>query len=239
MPTSTLPALIALLLALAGNARASGGEASLRDAEGLWEYTGLITGDGRSLPLNGLFLIRHGTFVQQGVFKQTPFETAGSMAHAGPYWAGGAGLRLRSRQTLSLDPTAAIPIRSAGAMEHELKVDRRGDLLTLTFGSGTVQTFRRLGPAGDTRIFQFEDGALALAGDYFIVALGNEDYVVSGYGRYTQSGGALDLEVMRWAESDGRSVSNFKDIALRVSFDGETLGLPDGRRFLYGTGLIR
>lgn len=233
MNPSTLPALIALLCALAGSAPAAASAAPVRAAEGLWAYTGLVTRDGRALPLSGLFLIRNGLFVQQSVFDAAPFETAGSMAHAGPYWAGGAGLRLRSRPTLSLDPGSATPIRSAGAVEHDLKVERRGDTLTLTFGAGrgTVQTLRRLGAARTARVFRFEDGALALAEGYFILALGNREYVLSGYGRYTRSERALDLDIMRWAESDGTAVRNRKNTALRVSFDGATLGLPDGRRF--------
>ena len=231
MNPSTLPALIALLYALAGGAPAAASAAPVRAAEGLWAYTGLVTRDGRALPLSGLFLIRNGLFVQQSVFDAAPFETAGSMAHAGPYWAG--GLRLRSRPTLSLDPTSATPSRSAGAVEHDLKVERRGDTLTLTFdaGRGTVQTLRRLSAARTARVFRFEDGALALAEGYFILALGNREYMLSGYGRYTRRERALDLDIMRWAESDGTAVRNRKNTALRVSFDGATLGLPDGRRF--------
>lgn len=95
MNPSTLPALIALLCALAGSAPAAASAAPVHAAEGLWAYTGLVTRDGRALPLSGLFLIRNGLFVQQSVFDAAPFETAGSMAHAGPCWAGGAGLRLR------------------------------------------------------------------------------------------------------------------------------------------------
>ncbi|MEM8941668.1 MAG: hypothetical protein AAGC91_05890, partial [Pseudomonadota bacterium] len=124
------------------------------DAEGLWEYTGLVTRDGQSLPLTGVFLISEGVFVQQSIFNEEPFATAGSMAHVGPYWAGGAGMRLTSNQTLSLDPKSDAPVRSAGVLQHDLKVERDGDNLTLTFGAGTstVQTFRRLGAASDTRL---------------------------------------------------------------------------------------
>lgn len=202
------------------------------DAEGLWEYTGLVTRDGQSLPLTGVFLISEGVFVQQSIFNEEPFATAGSMAHVGPYWAGGAGMRLTSNQTLSLDPKSDAPVRSAGVLQHDLKVERDGDNLTLTFGAGTstVQTFRRLGAASDTRLVKLKDGALALADEYFILVVGNESRVVSGYGTYEQNGPRLALDVIRWAESDGATVVNERDVELSAELVADALVLGDGRR---------
>ncbi len=205
----------------------------VKEAEGLWEYTGLVTRDGQSLPLTGVFLISKDVFLQQSIFNEEPFSTAGSMAHVGPYWAGGAGLRLRSDQTLSLDPKADESLRSLGVLEHDLKVERNGDELTLTFGGGTstVQTFRHLGNAEDTQLIPFADGALALADGYFILVVGDSERVVSGYGGYTKTGTELQLELIRWAESDGESVTNRKDETITATLDDTALTLADGRRF--------
>jgi len=224
-------AVFAVSLVLSANSQAE--RDPVADAEGLWEYTGLVTRDGQSLPLTGVFLISGGTFLQQSIFNEEPFATAGSMAHVGPYWGGGAGLRLTSEQTLSLDPKADSVLRSAGAMEHDLKVEREGDALTLIFGGGTstVQTFNRLGDGADTELYPLEDGALALANDVFILVVGDEDHVVSGYGAYEQDGDELRIEVTRWAESDGREVTNRRDVNLAARFDGTALVLEDGRRF--------
>ena len=226
-------ALFAFILLIAGSPTVFADDTALRQAEGLWEYTGLVTRDGQSLPLTGVFLISKGTFLQQSIFNTEPFESAGSMAHAGPYWAGGAGMRLRSEQTLSLDPAAETPLRSAGPMGHDLKVERDGNDLTLTFGGGTstVQTFSRLGSGADAQLFTLEDGSLALADGYFILVVGNSDRVISGYGRYEQDDSELSLDVIRWAESDGIAVRNLRDVTLGATITDRALELDDGRRF--------
>ena len=226
-------ALLALLCCLMSATARAGDDESLAAAEGLWAYTDLVTRDGQSLPLTGVFLISGGMFLQQSIFNSEPFASAGSMAHAGPYWAGGAGLRLTSEQTLSLDPQSERPLQSAGSREHDLKVEREGDALTLTFGGGTstVQTFSRLGDAQDTRLFRMADGALALSDGYFILVSGNDTEVVSAYGRYEQEGSALALQVIRWAESDGKTVLNFRDRLVTATLQPDALVLEDGRRF--------
>ncbi|GAB5413655.1 MAG: hypothetical protein Cons2KO_12580 [Congregibacter sp.] len=206
---------------------------AVAQAEGFWEYTDLITRDGESLPLTGVFLIQNGIFMQQSIFNGESFATSGSMAHAGPYWAGGAGLMLRSNQTLSMDPGGDAPLTSAGALEHDLKVIREGDELTLIFGGGTstVQTFTKISDADNTEIFPFADGGLALVDGHFILVIGNEAQAVTGYGGYERNGNTLQLMATRWAASDGEKVLNLRDAALTVTFDGSTLTLPSGQRF--------
>lgn len=206
---------------------------ALAEAEGLWEYTDLITRDGESLPLTGVFLIKNGIFVQQSIFHGESFAESGSMAHAGPYWSGGAGLMLRSNQTLSMDPTAEKPLTSAGALEHDLKVTRDDDDLSLVFGGGTstIQTFTRLSAAENTEIFAFENGALALVDGLFILVIGDESQAITGYGGYDKVGDTLHLLATRWAASDGRHVANLREVAIAVLFDGETLTMPSGQRF--------
>lgn len=208
--------------------------AAVRDAEGLWAYTGLVTRDGESLPLTGIFLISDGVFLQQSIFNGEPFSAMGSMAHAGPYWGGGAGLRLTSLQTLSMDPGGDVPLRSAGALEHDLTVQREGDALTLTFsaGTGTVQTFERLGNAENAEIHRFADGALAFVDGYFILVIGDGNAAVTGYGHYERSGPLLTLEAIRWAASDGAQVLNLRDVTVTAYFDGDALRFPSGARYL-------
>ena len=226
--------LLSLLLMAVMAARAAAPDDAVRSAEGLWEYTGLITRDGQSLPLTGIFLISKGTLVQQSIFNGEPFEEMGSMAHVGPYWGGGAGLRLTSLQTLSMDPTADAPLSSAGTMEHDLSVTREGNELTLIFGGGTstVQTFERLGDAADTDLYSFADGALAFTGDHFVLVLGDPQSAVTGYGSYKRNGEVLTLYATRWAASDGERVINLQDATITARFSGEALTLPGGRRFL-------
>lgn len=226
-----------LIVATVGSAIASELEndsmASVKTAEGLWEYTDLITRDGESLPLTGVFLIKNGIFLQQSIFHGDPFIEQGSMAHAGPYWAGGAGLRLRSNQTLSMDPAGTAPLSSAGAMEHDLKVTRDGSSLTLQFGGGTstIQTFEQLGEANNARIHNFAGGNLALVDGYFILVIGDESSAVTGYGLYTANGDALTLQAIRWAESDGQSVKNLQDVQLSATLSETMFTLGDGRSF--------
>lgn len=203
------------------------------EAEGLWEYTNLITSQGDPMPLTGIFLIKDGVFLQQGIFSGQPFAEQTSMAHAGTSWAGGAGLRLTADQTLSMSPVGEEPLESAGETQHDLKVTRDGDKLTLVFGGGTstIQTFKRLNDAEDTRVYNFSDGAFALVDDYFILVTGDADSAVTGYGTYSRDGDSLTLNVIRWAQSDGKHTKNAQDIVLQASFDGNVLSLPDGKKF--------
>jgi hypothetical protein len=205
----------------------------LPETEGLWEYTGLITSQGESLPLTGVFLIKDGVFLQQSIYNGESFAEQGSMAHAGTCWAGGAGLRLTSNQTLSMSPVDDERLSSVGTMQHDLKVSRDGDNLTLVFGGGTstIQTFKKINDASNTRIYPLTDGSLALANDYFILVTGNAKSAVTGYGKYTQAGNALTLNVIRWAQSDGETTTNVQGAILEASFDGTVLSLPDGKSF--------
>ncbi len=222
---------LALTLATAGSHAAE--MEILPETEGLWEYTDLITKTGKSLPLTGVFLIKDGVFLQQSIFNGESFSEQGSMAHVGTCWAGGAGLRLTSIQTLSMSPVDDERLSSMGKMEHDLKVTRDGDDLTLVFGGGTstIQTFKKINNASDTRIYPFADGSLALADDYFILVTGNAEGAVTGYGTYTQAGDALTLNVIRWSQSDGKTTANVQDTTLEASFDGTVLSLPDGKIF--------
>ncbi len=205
----------------------------LPESEGLWEYTDLITSKGDSLPLTGVFLIKDGIFLQQSIFNGDSFAKQESMAHTGTCWAGGAGLRLTANQTLSMSPIGEERLSSAGSTEHDLKVTRDGDDLSLVFGAGTstIQTFKKIGDASDTRTYQFSNGSLALTNGYFILVSGSAQGAVTGYGKFEQAGDALTLNVIRWAQSDGVATRNLQDVSLRAFFDGSVLSLPDGKSF--------
>ncbi len=220
-----------LSIAFAGSVTAR--QKVLPESEGLWEYTGLITSRGESLPLTGVFLIKNGFFLQQSIFNGEPFAEQNSMAHAGTCWAGGAGLRLTANQTLSISPVNDEQLSSAGSTEHDLQVSRDGEDLTLVFGGGTstVQTFKRIGDAVDARFYEFSTGALAFANGYFVLVNGDAQASVTGYGKYIQAGDSLSLSIIRWAESDGDSTRNLRDVTLDAFFDGSILTLPDGRGF--------
>jgi hypothetical protein len=133
-----------------------------------------------------------------------------------------------------MDPRGDAPLRSAGRLEHDLAVHRDGDALTLTFsaGTGTVQTFQRLGAAEDTEIYRFADGALAFADGYFVLVIGDENAAVTGYGRYERRGPLLTLQAIRWAASDGAQVLNLRDFTVTAHFDGDALRFPSGARYL-------
>ncbi len=199
--------------------------------EGLWDYTGLTASTGADMPLTGIFLFKDGFFLQQAIFNGDPFGEQSAMAHAGPYGPGAKDVRLVAEQTLSIDPTAAAPLSSAGQTEHDLDVSRDGDELTIVFGSGTIQNFRRLGDAADASVYRFEDGALALADGYLILVVGSAKAAVTGYGTYRQKGDEYTVDVIRWSESDGKSAKNVRDETVTLRFDGEMLTLADGRRF--------
>lgn len=227
--------LSAILLACGGQdtEQKNGQETALSEAQGLWEYTGLVTSQGESLPLTGIFLITDGAFLQQSIFNGEPFAEQAAMAHAGPSWAGGAGLRLTAEQTLSFAPKEAQQLTSAGVTQHDLQVTRKDDELTLVFGagSGTVQTFKRIGEAKDAKVYSFQNGKLGFAGDYFILVLGDQQSAFTGYGRYQQTGDTLNLDVIRWTQSDGTTSQNLRDVSLEASFDRKQLVLPGGERF--------
>jgi len=172
-------------------------------------------------------------FLQQSIFNGEPFAEQESMAHAGVCWAGGAGLRLSANQTLSMSPVDDERLSSAGSTEHDLKVTRKGDVLTLVFGGGTstIQTFKRIGDASDMRIYKFTDGAMVFSNGYFILVSGSAQGAVTGYGKFAREGDALTLNVIRWAQSDGVATRNLQDVSIRAFFDGSVLSLPDGRSF--------
>jgi hypothetical protein len=227
-------------LAVLGGANATAGANDKADAvkaaEGLWAYTALIAGSKReNMPLTGVILFKDGMFAQQSIFDGEPFEKQGAMAHAGPYGAGPAGVHMTAEQTISIAPGEDKPLRFRRDTQHDISVERSGDEMTIVFSTGTVQKFKRIGPANG-RIHRLEKGVLALVDGHFVLVHGDEQGVVTGFGEYKQSGAAYDFNVERWAESTAGKATNRRDFALKATFDGKQLRLADGRTFRVAAG---
>lgn len=202
-----------------------------QQVEGLWLYTGLITPSGENLPLDGIFVFRNGIFVQYAQYKGEPAREQGAMAHAGPYSEGDGFIHLAAEQTISTAPSKSPPLTYRGLTEHEVDVNRVDDELTLTFmRSGTVQKFVLAGP-GEGRVYELENGALALVDGYLILVNGDENGVETGYGRYESKNDAIMLDIAYWTSANQSSASNTNHIGMNATFDGQALTLEDGRRF--------
>lgn len=208
---------------------ASLADAALKKVEGLWAYTGLTSSGGQSMPLTGIFLFGDDRFIQQAVFNGEPYYQQSIMAHSGSYSVSEDGLVLRAEQTLSVAPTDVRPLTSQGVTEHDVDVTRAEDGLTLVFGSGTVQTFRRLSDGADAMIVPLEHGSMALVDDRLILVSGNDSHVVAGYGRYKRTGERFFIDIIRWAETDGTDTLSVRTGAISLHYDGESLRLPGGR----------
>lgn len=204
---------------------------AVKAAEGLWAYTSLQAGGtGQMMPLTGVILYKDGLFAQQSIFAGEPFDAQGAMAHAGPFGAGPKGIHMTAEQTISTAPGKDPALKFRRDTQHDITVDRAGDTLTIVFGSGTVQKFKRIGPAqGD--IYKLQNGVLALVDDHFVLVAGDEQAVVTGYGKFQRKGTAYDLQVIRWAEATPAKATNRRDASLKATFDGKTFALADGRAF--------
>lgn len=223
-------AVVWMFAALAlSNARADSADA-VKAAEGLWAYTSLKASTGQVMPLTGVILYKDGLFAQQSIFDGEPFDTQGAMAHAGPFGAGPKGLHMTAEQTISIAPGKDAALKFRRDTQHDISVDRAGDTMTIVFGSGTVQEFKRIGPArGD--IYKLQNGVLALVDDHFVLVAGDEQAVVTGYGKFRRKGSAYDLQVIRWSEATPAKATNRRDGSLKATFDGKTFALADGRAF--------
>lgn len=222
----------AALAALAATAATAADKAdAVKAAEGLWAYTSLEAGGtGKKMPLTGIILYKDGLFAQQSIFDGQPFETQGAMAHAGPFGAGPRGIHMVGEQTISTAPGKTPVLNFRPNTQHDISVARDGETMTIVFGSGTVQKFKRIGPAqGD--IYKLQHGVLALVDEHFVLVSGDERAMVSGYGKYRRNGTDYDLDVIRWAEATPAEAINRRDVTLEAKFDGKTFTLADGRSF--------
>ena len=220
---------------IASGARSAPASDVMQAVEGLWVYTKLETSDGKDMPLTGIFLFKDGVFAQQAIFNGEPFEKQGSMAHAGPYGPGPRGIHLTAEQTISIAPEDKAALSYQHATQHEISVDRSGEALTIQFAGGTIQKFNRIGP-GAGQLHTLENGVLAFVDGYFLLVEGDARHAVTGYGKFKHHGTNYDLEIIRWAETDGAKTVNRSKGSLKTTFDGKTFKLPDGRAFQVASG---
>lgn len=222
-------ALTALVTTGIAGATEGKGDA-VKAVEGLWAYTALISGKRENMPITGVILFKDGLFAQHSIFDGEPFETQGAMAHAGPFGAGPNGVRMTAEQTISTAPGKDKPLNFRHDTQHDISVERSGDEMTIVFRTGTIQKFKRIGPANG-RIHRLENGVLALVDRHFVLVDGDEQGVVTGFGTYEQSGTTYNLNVKRWAEATPTKAINKREFAQQATFDGKTLKLADGRSF--------
>ncbi|PEQ13588.1 hypothetical protein B2G71_04455 [Novosphingobium sp. PC22D] len=208
--------------------------ATTHEVEGFWHHDKLVTSKGKELPIEGVFLMHDGEFLEQAVMGaplDTPAaEGAEAMAHAGPYEVTPEGIKLTAEQTIAISEAAAEPLSFTPSTHHDITAANTGDNLTLTFGSGTVQTFTRI-PASDIAIRRFANGRLALTGNRFVLVAGDASEVVSGYGTFVRSGDKMTLSAKRWAESTKQKARIASDLTVEATLTDTALTLSDGREF--------
>jgi hypothetical protein len=204
------------------------GQAAAEAVEGLWAYDMLTSPGAEPRELTGFIFFRDGLFSQQSIFDGEPFEGQMAMAHAGTYEPAPDGVHLVAEQTVSISPEEEEPLSFRRNTEHQVSVRPAGEELTLVFGSGTVQTFDRIG-SGSGELHTLQHGLLALVDGYLLLVDATEDGVTSGYGRFGKNGNEYDVSIIRWSETDGTAVSYRRDGHIRITFDGTRVTLPDGR----------
>jgi hypothetical protein len=223
------------IFAAASQASAADSSDAVAAVEGLWAYTKLTTSSGAEMPLTGVILYKDGKFAQQSIFNGEPFEQQGVMAHAGTYAAGPRGVHMVAEQTISISPQEQPSLTFRRDTQHDIAVERSADRMTLTFASGTVQEFARIGPASG-ELYRLKQGLLALVDGHFVLVSGDESAVVSGFGTFERDGSDYIMHVTRWGEAKGDTTLNRKDVTIKATFDGQSLTLEDGRSFNVAQG---
>jgi hypothetical protein len=236
---TVLIVVLAVLMLPGGSLAQPRGNADALGAAGLWAYDTLTPAKGKPTRLNGFFLFHDGVFLQEALNEGEPFDQQLVQAHAGSYTVGD-GLRLVADVQLAFRPGRTPPVASSPGRTHQIQPVRNGERLTLTFGSGTVQTFRRVGP-GEGKIVLLERGALALVDGRFIIVAESGSRRVVGAGRAEIRGAALQLQAERWITSNGDTVRYQRNIRVDATLDGGELRLPgeEPLRVRSGGGLLR
>jgi hypothetical protein len=194
------------------------------DAAGLWRYVSLGRPTGDETKLDGLFVFKDRRFVQQSLNLGEPFTSQVAQAHAGTFTIENGKIHLVAEVGLVVNPTAAPPVASSPNRPHELAVARQADRLVLTFGSGTVQKFKRVGPASG-RIVPLSKGALALVDGHFILVFEEGARALAGSGKYTQQETRLQLTPERWLSGNGSQV-RYARAKVDATLDARTLTIP-------------
>lgn len=191
---------------------------------GLWSYESLTPAKGPTSRWHGFFLFKDGRFVQEALGEGEPFDQQAVQAHAGTYTADGL-VRLAAEVQLAFRPGRTPAVSSSPGRTHQITPLRRDDHLTLTFGSGTVQTFRRVGP-GEGEVVVLDRGALALVDGRFLIVFEGEGRHAVGAGRAERRGSRLTLHAERWITARGGAATYQRNITIEAVLDGGELRLP-------------
>lgn len=204
------------------------GSAELVD--GLWRYRTIGREGTPETAIDGLFLFCDGRFVQQSLNAGDPPERQLAQAHAGTFRLEGDRLRLTAEIGLVIDPTKTPAVAARNNSEHAVAPTRAGDRLTLTFGTGTIQRFERVGP-GCGELFVLEDGALALVDGHFLLVVQRGDRSVAGSGRFERCGRTVKVRPDRWVSIEKAIHSYAMPAGRELTLETGAVRLPDGAIF--------
>jgi hypothetical protein len=215
---------VALLLLLPSAAALSQGAAQDSGVTGLWSYETLTTAKGPTSSPSGSFLFKDGYFVQEALNDGEPFDQQFLQAHAGTYTVG-ASVQLVAEVQLAVTPTRTPAVSSSPGRAHQITPTRKGDRLTLTFGSGTVQTLRRVG-AGEGDVVLLDRGALALVDGRFLLVFENGARQIVGAGRAERRGSQLALLADRWMTARDGQARYQRHVEIDAVLEGGELRVP-------------
>jgi hypothetical protein len=215
---------VAVLLVLPSAAVLSQGAAQDSGVSGLWSYETLTTAQGPTSRVSGYFLFKDGYFVQEALNDGEPFDQQFVQAHAGTYTFG-ASIQLVTEVQLAVTPTRAPSVSSSPGRAHQIIPTLKGDHLTLTFGSGTVQTLRRVGP-GAGEVVLLERGALALVDGRFLLVFENGGRQIAGAGRAERRGSELGLVADRWMIARDGKARYQRHVEIDAVLEGGELRVP-------------
>jgi hypothetical protein len=191
---------------------------------------------GRRFPLQGssccTILLHDGRFVQQSVNVGEPYDRQLAQAHAGSYRLESGKLRLVAEVGVVIDPASANPIESRDGSVHQVTVARSADRLQLTFGTGTVQTFKWLGPGRGEQV-RLDRGALALVDGRFVLVAEGQNRAASGSGSFERQGESLRLHAERWVSIRSGAPLYSRNRVITARLTASTL-VVDGEEWLVG-----
>jgi hypothetical protein len=182
------------------------------------------------MALTGMFLFHHGVFVQATINDGEPFEEQGGMAHTGTYKPAEVGYEMIAELGIGVAPSRTPPLSLNLNSEHQINGEHRGEEMALTFGSGTVQNFKRVG-MGEGDVFTLDEGRLALVDGHFVLVAVRDDKVAAGSGTFEREGDSVSFQAIRYFYVNGEEVTYKKDEDVGAVFDGQTLTLADGTTF--------
>ena len=200
------------------------GTAQSSSVEGLWSYETLKAAKGSTTRLTGYFLFKDGYFAQEALNDGEPFDQQVVQAHAGPFTVTGT-VQLAPEVQLGVRPTRTPAVSSSQGRTHEITPTVKGNHLTLTFGSGTVQTFRRVGP-GEGELIRLERGALALVDGRFVFVFEDSGRQIVGGGRAERRGPQISLVADRWMTAHDGKPRYQRNVKIGAVLEGGELRVP-------------